>query len=153
MWLIDNLLDDRRFSEAEAAIEGLAKADDTYRTDFYRGLLLWYQGKPDEAHKIWDKLPEEFPEDWLVYLSLADVAVMELRYDDAVKSYRQALEHQASPKYVDSLESMAMIYEIQGKNAEAVKVLEEELELLADEWDTTMGETADRIRRWIKRLK
>jgi hypothetical protein len=53
---------------------------------------------------------------------------------------------------VDSLESIAMIYEIQGKNAEAVKVLEEELELLASDWDTTEGETSERIRRWIKRL-
>ena len=152
LWLMDNLLDDRRIEEAEAVLESLAKADDTYRTSFYRGLILWYKGKSDEAHEIWDKLPEEFPEDWLVYLSLADVAVMELRYDDAIKAYRQGLEHQASPKYVDSLESIAMIYEIQGENAEAVKVLEEELELLASDWDTTEGETSERIRRWIKRL-
>ena len=153
MWLLDNLLDDRRFSEAEAAWEGLAKADDTYRTPFYRGLLMWYKGRTEEAHEIWDKLPEKYPEDWLVYLSLADVAVMEVRYDDAVSLYRQAMEHQQSPKYVDCLESMAMIYEIQGRNAEAVKALEEELELLAGDWDTTEGETADRIRRWIKQLK
>lgn len=153
MWLLDNLFDDRRLSEAEAVLESMAKADDTYRTSFYRGQLLWYQGKLDESHEIWDKLPEEFPEDWLVYLSLADMAVMELRYDDAVGLYRQALDYQPSPKYVDSLESIAMVYEIQGKYAEAVKVLEEELELLATEWDVIEGETADRIKRWIKRLK
>ncbi len=153
MWLMDNMLDDKRFSEAEAAWEGLAKADDTYRTDFYRGLLMWYKGRTEEAHEIWDKLPEKYPEDWLVYLSLADVAVMEVRYDDAVSLYRQAMEHQQSPKFVDCLESTAMIYEIQGRNAEAVKALEEELELLASDWDTTEGETADRIRRWIRRLK
>ncbi len=153
MWLLDNLLDDRRFSEAEAAWEGLAKADDTYRTPFYRGQLMWYKGRTEEAHEIWDKLPEKYPEDWLVYLSLADVAVMEVRYDDAVSLYRQAMEHQQSPKFVDCLESTAMIYEIQGRNAEAVKALEEELELLASDWDTTEGETADRIRRWIRRLK
>ena len=153
MWLLDNLFDDRRFNEAEAVIESMAKADDSYRTDFYRGLILWYQGKADEAHAILEKLPEEFPEDWLVYLSLADVAVMELRYDDAVTLYRKAMEHQQSPKFVDCLESMAMVYEIQGKYAEAVKALEEELELLANEWDTTEGETADKIKRWIKELK
>ncbi len=153
MWLLDNLFDDRRFNEAEAVLKSMAKADDTYRTSFYRGLILWYQGKADEAQAIWEKLPEEFPEDWLVYLSLADVAVMELRYDDAVELYRQAMEHQLSPKFVDCLESMAMVYEIQGKHAEAVKALEEELELLADEWDTTEGETADKIKRWIKELK
>jgi tetratricopeptide (TPR) repeat protein len=153
MWLLDNLFDDRRFNEAEAVIESMAKADDSYRTDFYRGLILWYQGTADEAHEIWENLPEEFPEDWLVYLSLADVAVMELRYDDAVELYRQAMEHQLSPKFVDCLESMAMVYEIQGKYDEAIKALEEELELLANEWDTTEGETADKIKRWIKELK
>ena len=152
MWLLDNLFDDRRFSEAEAVLEGLAKADDTYRTPFYRGLILWYQGRADEAHEIWDDLPEKYPEDWLVYLSLADAAVMELRYDDAIELYRQAVECQPTPKYVDCLESMAMIYEIQGRYDEAVKVLKQELELLANDWDTTEGETADRIKRWVKRL-
>lgn len=153
LWLLDNLFDDRRFNEAEAVLEGLAKADDSYRTLYYHGLLLWHQGKYDEAHGIWDKLPERYPGDWLVFLSLADAAAMELRYDDAVVLYRQALEHQAPPKYVDSLESMAMVYEIQGKYAEAIKVLEEEIELLAGDWDTTEGETVDRVKRWMGQLR
>ena len=153
MWLMDNLMDDGRFAEAEEALATLDKADDTYRTALYKGLLLWYQGKQAEAHEIWDQMAKDYPDDWLVYFSLADVAAMELRYNDAIRYYRQGIEHQAPPKYVDGFESMAMIYEIKGDPAGAIAALKEELVLLREDWDTTDGETADKIKRWIKRLE
>lgn len=153
MWLMDNLIDDGRFAEAEEALAALEKADKTFRTALYKGLLLWNQGKKDEAHAIWDQMPKDFPEDWLVYFSLADIASMELRYDDAIACYLKGIDLQESPKYVDGYESIAMICEIKGDPAGAIDALEKELVLLKEDWDTTEGETADNIKRWIKRLK
>ncbi|MBR5740769.1 MAG: helix-turn-helix domain-containing protein [Firmicutes bacterium] len=153
MWLMDNLMDDGRFAEAEEALAVLEKVDSTYRTPLYRGLLLWNRGKRAEAHEIWDRMPEDFPDDWLVWFSLADIASMELRYDDAIACYQKGIEHQESPKYVDGYESMAMIYEIKGDPQGAIRALKEELVVLKEDWDTTDGETADKIKRWIKRLE
>ena len=153
LWLLDNLLDDRRFPEAEEALAGLEKCNNTYRVPFYRGLILWYQGKADEAHAVWDQMSKDFRDDWCLSLSMADVAAMELRYEDAAGYYRQAVELQKSPKYVDGLESIAMVYEITGDYDKAISALEDELELLKIDWDTTEGETADSVKREIKRLK
>ncbi len=153
MWLLDNLIDDGRFAEAEEAVESLAKIDGTFRTSLYRGLILWHQGKRSEAHAVWDKMLAEFENDWLVWFSLGDVAAMELRYEDAAAMYRKGIEVQEYPRYVDGFESIAQICEVSGDYAAAIAALEEELEVLKTDWDTTKGETADSVRREIRRLK
>lgn len=66
---------------------------------------------------------------------------------------KRALEIQPVPKYVDALESIAQICEREEKNEEAIQALEEELVILKEQWDTTIGETADKIHREIARLK
>ncbi len=153
LWLLDNLIDDGRFAEAEEAVESLAKIDGTFRTSLYRGLILWHQGKRSEAHAVWDKMLAEFDNDWLVWFSLGDVAAMELRYEDAAAMYRKGIEVQEHPRYVDGFESIAQICEVCGDYAAAIAALEEELEVLKTDWDTTKGETADSVRREIRRLK
>lgn len=153
MWLLDNLLDDRRFPEAEEALNGFAGINDTYRVPFYRGLLLWYQGRAEEAHAVWERMREDYADDWCVWVSLGDIAVLELRYDDAIACFRRGIETQKPPRYVDGLESIAQIHEIRGDRGAAIAALEEELELLKREWNTTEGETADAVRREIRRLK
>ncbi|MCR4805652.1 MAG: helix-turn-helix domain-containing protein [Clostridia bacterium] len=153
LWLLDNLIDDGRFAEAEETAESLAKIDGTFRTSLYRGLILWHQGKRPEAHAVWDKMLAEFENDWLVWFSLGDVAAMELRYEDAAAMYRKGIEVQEHPRYVDGFESIAQICEVCGDYAAAIAALEEELEVLKTDWDTTKGETADSVRREIRRLK
>ncbi len=54
---------------------------------------------------------------------------------------------------MDSLEAIAQVCELRGDLDGAVKALEEEIALLASEWDTAAGETVDQVRREIGRLK
>ena len=77
----------------------------------------------------------------------------EYNISDQSIDYEKAVELQKSPKYVDGLESIAMVYEITGDYDKAISALEDELELLKIDWDTTEGETADSVKREIKRLK
>ncbi|MCR5795938.1 MAG: helix-turn-helix domain-containing protein [Solobacterium sp.] len=153
MWLLDNLLDDSRFEEAEEALAGLQAANQTYRPQYYRGLLLKKQGKRAEAHAVWDQMLEDFAEDWRVWFSMADEAVSDGAYDEAIERYRRGIGLQKAPRYVDGFESIAMIHEIRGEYDKAVRVLQEELEVLKTEWDTTQGETADSVRRKIRSLE
>ena len=54
---------------------------------------------------------------------------------------------------MDGLECIAQICEITGDLSGAIQALEEELQVLAEDWDTTTGETADVVRREISRLE
>ncbi len=153
LWLLDNLIDDFRFDEANDAVEALAKADGTFRTPLYRGLIAWHRGDRAGAWEIWRQMERDFPEDWSMCLSLGDVMAMEGRFDEAVKCYRRGTVIQKPPRYVDGWESIAHVKEITGDFAGAIDALEEELEVLAKEWDTEIGETADGVRRNIARLR
>lgn len=153
LWLLDNLIDDHRFSEAEEYAESLAGINDTYRVPLYKGLIKWHSGEKESAFAIWDKMERSYGGDWQVHLSLGDIMAMEGRYEEAICYFRKALEIQKAPRYVDGFDSMAHVYEITGEKENAVKVLEEELVVLKEEWDTVAGETADHVRNWISRLK
>lgn len=153
LWLLDNLLDDRRFAEAEQAIAELARVHDSFRVSHYRGLLLFLQGRTEEAHAVWEQMLRDYAEDWCAWFCMGDNALLELRYDEAVACYRRGIELQKAPRYVDGFDSIAQINEIRGDYAAAAAALEEELKLLAEEWDTTEGETADAVRRNIARLR
>ena len=54
MWLLDQLMDDGRFDEAERYVKQLAQVDHTFRTPLYQGLLLWYSGQRGQAMEVWE---------------------------------------------------------------------------------------------------
>ena len=153
MWLIDQLIDDYRFEEAEYWLEKFEKIHNSWRIPLYRGKLSWHRGDREEAYRIWEQLCEEYPAQWNVYDTQADYLARDGRYEEAIRLHRKALEVGQAPRYVDPLESIAQICEIQGDYAGAIGALEEELQLFAREWNFTEGETADAVRREIARLK
>lgn len=153
LWLMDNLMDDKRFSEAEQVHSRFAKVNDSFRVPFYQGLIAYRRGNREEAAGIWTQMERNFPTDWLVCFSLGDIAAEEGRFDDAITYYRKGSELQEKPRFVDFLESIADIEVLRGNIPAAIAAYEEELELFDKEWHFTTGETADVVRRKIERLK
>lgn len=153
MWLLDQLMDDFRFDEAETYLEKLAECDHTFRTPLYRGLLAWYRGDREEAQAVWDKMCADFPGEWCVWLSMGDMMARTGRYEEAKAHYRKALETQTPPRYTDATTSIAQVCELQGDPAGAIAACEEELSILREEWNTTSGEQTDHLRREIQRLR
>ena len=153
MWLLDQLIDDGRLEEARDYLDRMAKVDGTYRTPLYRGHIAWAGGCREEAMEIWEQMCRDWPEEWGAHLSIADAMTRSGRYEEAKAHYRRARELQKPPQFVDALESIAQICEIQGDLPGAIAALEEELKVLAQQWDTTTGETADKSRREIQRLR
>lgn len=84
---------------------------------------------------------------------MGDVRARTGRFDEAVADFRRSMELQKAPRYVDGLESIALAKEITGDIPGAIAALEEEIKLLADEWDTATGETVDKVRREMDRLR
>lgn len=153
LWLLDQLIDDERLAEARDYLARYEELDGSFRGPLYRGLILWREGAHDQAMAVWEDMCRRWPEDWLVWFSMGDVMARMGRYDQALAHYRKALAFQPRPRYVDPWESMAQVCQIQGDWAGAVQALEEELAVLAQDWDTTTGETADRLRRRIGQLR
>lgn len=153
MWLLDQLIDDGRLAEAREYLDRMEKVDGTFRTPLYRGHIAWAGGSREEAMEIWEQMCRDWPEEWTVHLSIADMLVRSGRYEEARDHYRQAKELQKPPQFVDALESIAQVCELQGDLSGAIAALEEELEVLAEQWNASTGETADQPRREIQRLR
>lgn len=153
LWLMDNLMEDKRFDEADKALEGFAKVNSTFRVQLYRGLIAYRRGNRKEASAVWKQMERDFPAEWLVCFSLGDIAAEEGRFDDAIVLYRKGSNLQEKPRFTDFLESIADIEELRGNIPAAIAAYEEELEIFDKEWHFTTGETADVVRREIERLK
>lgn len=153
LWLLDQLIDDGRLEEANAWLERMAPVDGTFRTPLYRGLIAWAAGERQEAMAFWEQMCRDWPEDWLVWYSMGDAMARTGQYGRAEEYYRKCFELQPPPRYADSLESIAQARELSGDVPGAIAALEEEVTLLADEWNTTTGETVDKVRREIDRLR
>ena len=103
----------------------MARVDDSYRVPLYRGKILRAEGRMEEAARAcWAEMEERFPDEWLVSLSLGDLAAELQDYDAAERYYRRALTQQAPPRYVDALESLAILRELRGDPAGAIAARE-----------------------------
>jgi len=153
LWLMDQLIDDNRLKEASEYCDRFAGLDNTYRVDMYRGLIAWQGGQRELAAEIWETMCTRHPEEWGLWLNMADVMARSGEYETAKAYYRRSLTLTPVPRVVDALESIAQVCEIQGDFAGAVTALEEELELMDTDWHFTTGESADIVRREIARLR
>ena len=153
LWLLDNLIADHRLEEAAQWLDRLSRVHDSYRILFYRAMIARAAGDRQEFEAQIRKIEEQFADQWSALFDLGSLMADDGRYDFAVNCYRRAMELQSAPRYVDPLEAMAHIYEIQGDRNRAIAIWEEELRVLAEDWNTTAGETADAVHREIRRLR
>lgn len=153
MDIINQLLDDDRIEEATHYWDQLSKIDNTYRVPLYAGKIAWQCGNRQEAFRIWEKMEQDFPEEWCVYHHIADYLLRDGQHDQVAAYYRKALEVQQAPRFTDPYEALAQFYERIGDYAGAISVLREQLDTFDKEWHFTDGETADIVHREISRLE
>ena len=152
MWLLDNLIDDRRLSEAKGWLQKLAVLDDTFRVPMYRYLIALAEGKGKAEQRLreLEALPDQ---EWCWALDLGDFYTQRQEYDKAVEWYKKGQDMQPSPKFTDAATSIAHIREIQGDKAGAIAAYREVLRLLREDWGIVSGETRDEVARAIQRLQ
>lgn len=150
MWLLDNLIDDRRLTEAKVWLEKLARIDNTFRTPNYRYLIALAEGKGEAEQRLSEL--EALDDDWCLALVLGDIYTQRQEYDKAIDLYKKGLALQASPKFTDGAMSIAHIREIQGDKAGAIEAYKDVLRLMRDEWGIVSGEERDAVERAIQQL-
>lgn len=153
LWLMDELIADYRLEEAESVCEALRTLDNSCRTPFYQGKIVWARGDHEKAVAIWEKMLLDHSDDWLAYACMANAMAHACRYDEAIACYRKAFDLQPSPKFVDAQATAAHIYEIQGNYDAAISSCCEQLDVLKTEWNITEGLEVEHIRHEIDRLR
>ena len=152
MWLLDNLIDDRRLAEARTWLARLEEIDHTFRTPLYRYQIALAAGDGEEAEALLAQLEAMEGQEWCWAVSLGDIYTLRQEYDRAVAWYRRGQDMQPSPKFTDSAASIAHICEIRGDRAGAVAAYREVLRLQRDEWGIISGEEREEVERAIRRL-
>lgn len=155
MWLIDQLIEDNRLEEAKEYCARMDRETDTgFRTAMYEGEIAWAEGDHERALAIWDEMCRSNPEERAAYVCMGDYMARAGRYEEAKAHYRKSMDVQTKlPRYTDGLTSIAQICEIQKDYDGAIAAIQEEINVLATEWDTTSGEQVDQHHREIERLR
>ena len=153
MWLLDNLIDDRRLAEARQWMEKLTRMDDTFRVPMYRYMIAQAAGEMEEAAACLYELESMENQEWCWAVTLGDIYTLRQEYDKAIGWYRKGQEIQPSPKFTDSAMSIAHIYEILGDAPKAIEAYREQLRLMREEWGILSGEEIDEVERAIHRLQ
>ncbi len=155
MWLLDNLMADKRLKEAEPELAHLAQIDTSYRPVLYRALFAAAKGDKELEAQCYQEIEENFTEGkdaWVVQLSLAERETERQNYEKAIEHYERAMEVQASPKFTDAPEAMAHIYEILGDKEKAVECYKLRIKMMREEWGIIAGDDVDQINRSIQKL-
>ena len=153
MWLLDNLIDDRRLSEAREWLEKLAMIDSSFRVPMYRYLIAQAAGDSAEVEKQLGALEALADSEWCCAATLGDIYTQRQDYNRAIDWYRRGQELQPSPKFTDSAASIAHICEIRGDKAGAIESYREVLRLLREDWGIVSGEEREAVERAIRALQ
>lgn len=153
LWLLEQLIDADRLTEASDYCDAMAQHDSSFRTDFYRGLIALRAGKEQDAEQHFEAMLREHGDEWVVWMSMGDIRARQGRYEESKACYRRYLSLQQPSRYTDGCTAIAQICELQGDYAGAIEAVREEIALLASDWNTTTGETVDQHLRNITRLE
>ena len=153
MWLLDNLIDDRRLAEARDWLEKLARIDKSFRVPMYRYLIALAAGDAAEVEQQLRELESLAESEWCCATTLGDIYTQRQDYDKAIAWYRKGQALQPSPKYTDSAMSIAHICEIRGDKAGAIEAYREVLRLMREEWGIVSGEEREEVERAIRALQ
>ena len=153
MWMLDNLIDDRRLAEASEWLDVLSEIDDTFRTPMYRYMIALAAGDREASDELLCELENLTDQDWSWAVTLGDIHTLRQEYGKAIEWYRKAQDMQPSPKYTDSATSIAHICEIRGDKAGAIEAYQEVLRLMREDWGLVSGEECAEVERAIQRLQ
>ncbi len=152
-YMLPALIADGRTDEAQTIIYTIKSKEKAELIYVLEAMLLRRKGKKEEAEELLRNMSEQFSQSWYTWSIIADFKADDCNYEAAVICYKKSHELQPSPKYTDSLEAIAHIYEIQKNYKEAISIYQQIIELLKNDWNTAFGATVDKYQQKIDILK
>ncbi len=152
-WLISQLIDDKRLAEARHFCDMMAQYDNGYYVTVHRIKIALAENDVESARAMWEQMGKDYSKNWSVWHWIGDFQAQIGDYPAAKGSYRTSFDLMEAPHYTDPLDSLAKVCEMDGDIEGAIATRRFELEICAKEWNITVGESVDLIRREIARLE
>lgn len=151
--LMENLIADNRFDEAVVYNEQMKKVANNHLYLLYSGDIAFGKGDRNTARVKWEQMTKDYPDEWQAFCDLGDGYLKLGEIDNALKAYEKSYSMQESPHIYDGLCSIAQIYEMQGKNKEAINTYNRIIYCLKQDYNVIDGDQVERYKREINRLK
>ncbi|MBQ2902708.1 MAG: helix-turn-helix domain-containing protein [Agathobacter sp.] len=154
LYLMDNLLSDNRTEETKKFLQiyRTLEGHKDFLVLYYEALIAIAEHDVALAEQKIGKLKEDYAEDDGAMFQVADYYASQCNYEEAIRYYEKCYELDEKPRFYDPLHGIALIYEIQGRYADAIKTYDRIVQNLAEEWNFTEGETVNVILREKQRL-
>lgn len=144
--IIEHLIDNYRLTEATEIIESIKER--TFFFEFYKGQILYLQGKHEQAIALWEKTCTEHSENYICYFLYADQLARFARYEKALEYYEKSFQLQQKPRRIDSLIASWQIHEIQKNYQKALEILD--LIITVYEQDYEVFQNDDEVLEYIQ---
>lgn len=151
-YLLPALVADGRTDEAKEVIEKIRKLEKPELLFVFDAMILRREGKIKDAENLLNDMVKQFPDSWYTWAIAADFNADDCKYDDAISCYEKSFELQDKPRFTDSLEAIAHIYEIKGEYRKSISTYHRIIELLKTDWNITFGATVNKYLQKIDEL-
>lgn len=136
-YLLDNLIADHRADEAEAVLDVLSRLKDTrpVLNEVYKAHIALARFEEKNADTIIEDLLSANPNDEVCLFEAAQYYAKKGDYQKAITLYEQSFALDSKrPRYIDALQGIVAIYQIEGDYQNAVKTYDRIIDVLIDEW-------------------
>ncbi len=140
LYLLDNLIADRRADEAEAALARLSAMKDANPVivEVYRAHIALARFDEPTADRIIEELLAAHPDDAACLFEAAQYYAEKCDYEKAIACYERSFEKTTRrPRFTDELMGIADIYQIMGDYKKAAETYDRIVDLLENEWGFT----------------
>ena len=151
-YLLDNLLEDGRLSEAERTLAESREKNPDVLNDYYAILIDEKRGGFESVKDRYLALVQNHAKDWRVLFSVANALSQNGAYALAIPIWEKAFDAQEKPRYTDYYESIAQCHILLGQKKEAIQAYKKVLQILKEEWQIRFGASVDRINEKIQKL-
>ena len=158
-YLIDHLIADRRTEEAKAYLEELRKlpAHKPMLVRSYEAHIALAEFDERRADAIMEQALREFAPESGILFEAAQYYAGKCDYERAVELYEASYAADKKPRFIDAVQGIAAIREIQGRYDEAAAAYDRILENLHEEWgyteETVVREAEQERSRLLQRAK
>ncbi len=151
-WLLDLLIADCRTAEAREYVQRMRAVEYTFHYEMYMGYLCQAECDLPGALDWWEKMTENWADNWMVWAEYASILAKLARYEEAEAIYRKCMPMRPNPRFTDCEDAVAQLCLLRGDIPGALEMRRQMLAVMREDW-TTEGELVDHILRQIQELE